>query len=768
MNGLEWALARFTELERATAILGDLLETAETNGRMWFWMAFARVLARLAWRGPVAWVVAYGVGVMLFDHFVTGDMASNSLSMSAGDPKTVIPMVGAFVVILASFPMWFIAPYGAVRFGLSDSMSRLAVPLGAVATLGLWLAHSQAVMMACAVLISVTVLAALVLGQWRPVVALSAVGCAGVGLSSGVLGDGLGLVAYHFGWSYQVRWVLVRVLCVIVFALVTAFYTLMHRLLHSRLRTFLGAACLVAAPAIAAAYVPDSPAVFVAADVHVSPFSLSPETRQVIKGDRIMMKDATMLSLISGAYGVEAKYVVGGPSWLEWNRYDITAKVAPGIDPGDRRNMLQSLLAERFKLVTHTEDRAQPAFALTAGKGKLKLKKASSLADGGCEYQKPSDGTAPDAIVPVVYHCHSETMADFAALTHRIAGGYVTAPAVDQTGLKGAWDFDIKWTAKNQLVKAGADGVSFFDAVENQLGLEIVPTTAPLPVLVVDSVNETPTPNAPDLAKVMPPLPPAEFEVATIRPSKPDTEEEGGMNGLQINVTGVTLQELIAEAWDVPEDGSTMVGAPKWLNTDKFDILAKAALNGPPAGAPPEFDEDDLREMLRTFLADRFKLAMHMADQPMDAYNLEAAGPKMQKGDPAARTGCKAGPGPDGKDPRIANPAINKLITCQNITMTQFAEHLRTMAPGYIKFPVLDETGLAGGWNFTLSYSGVRRVNGTVGSAAPAADGQAAEPNGAVSLIDALPRETGVKLEKVRRPVQVLVIDHAEEKPTEN
>ena len=765
MNVLEWTLARFTEQERAAAILGDLLEIAKTKGRAWFWANFARVLARLAWRGPAAWVVGYGVGVMLFEHFTTGDLASNSLNMSAGNPTTTVPMMAAMVVAALSVPGWFIAPYGAVRFGLGDGMSRLAVPLCAVATLGLWQSQSQMTMMVCAVLIIVTVLAALLLGQWRPVIALGATGCLGVGATC-LVTDGAGLLAFHYGWSYGVRWVLVRVACMIGFAMVTAVYSLLHGLLGGRLRTFVSAACVVAASGVALAYVPDSPAVFVAADVHASPFSMSPQTRQVIKGDRIIMKDATMLTLISGAYGLSAKYVVGGPSWLEWNRYDVIAKMAPGIDPGDRKEMLQSLLKDRFKLVTHSEDRPQPAFALTVAKGKLKLKAGDPSVANKCE-SVPQPAPTADAVPYVVVRCVSQTPEMLTKIFPQMAGGYVTAPVLDQTELKGVWDFEIKWTARNQLTTAGADGISFFDALDKQLGLQLTPTTAPLPVLVVDSVNETPTPNAPDLAKVMPALPPAEFEVATIHPSKPDTEEDGDMNGLQINLRGVTLQVLIAEAWGVAEDGSTMVGVPKWLNTDKFDILAKATVNGPPTGAPPEFDEDDLRQMLQTFLEERFKLVTHMENQPMDAYNLVAAGPKMQKGDPAVRTGCKSGPGPDGKDPRIANPAINKLITCQNITMAQFAEHLQTMAPGYIKFPVLDETGLTGGWNFTLSYSGVGKLKG-VGAPGPTADGQASDPNGAVSLIDALPRQTGVKLETVRRPVQMMVIDHVDEKPTEN
>ena len=98
----------------------------------------------------------------------------------------------------------------------------------------------------------------------------------------------------------------------------------------------------------------------------------------------------------------------------------------------------------------------------------------------------------------------------------------------------------------------------------------------------------------------------------------------------------------------------------------------------------PQFDFDMLPHMVQTMLTDRFQLKYHMEDQPQDAYNLVAANPHMKKADPANRAGCHTGPGPDGKDPRIANPILSRLITCQNVTMAQFAELIQPMATGYI------------------------------------------------------------------------------------
>ena len=109
-------------------------------------------------------------------------------------------------------------------------------------------------------------------------------------------------------------------------------------------------------------------------------------------------------------------------------------------------------------------------------------------------------------------------MEEFARNVHEWAGGYLTDPVVDSTGLKGSWDFDIKWTPRQLLQKAGPDGISIFDAVDKELGLKLDRQTAPRPVLIVDSVNQKPSPNAPGLEKILPPPPPAQFDVAIIKP----------------------------------------------------------------------------------------------------------------------------------------------------------------------------------------------------------------------------------------------------------
>ena len=141
--------------------------------------------------------------------------------------------------------------------------------------------------------------------------------------------------------------------------------------------------------------------------------------------------------------------------------------------------------------------------------------------------------------------------------------------------------------------------------------------------------------------------------------------------------------------------------------------------------------------MLRALIEDRFQMKYHWENRPVTAYHLVAVSPKLTPADPKARTRCEKVPGPDGKDPRLTNPMLNRLVTCQNITMAQFGVLLQSLAADYIYSPVLDDTGLKGSYNFTLSFSSISLI-GALGGGGPSPDGahQPSEPNGAISLFD--------------------------------
>ena len=514
---------------------------------------------------------------------------------------------------------------------------------------------------------------------------------------------------------------------------------------------------------------------FDVADVHVSPHVLRPfMDGGELNGDRYVIHQATMADLIATAFNVDTANVQGGPSWLEWDRFEISARAPRATSKADLRLMLQSLLKERFNLVTHQGSAPMPAYVMKAPGGKVKMKEAQAAeGEGNCEPQMPAANQAAGAIRQIVVICKNETMQKFADDIHDMAGGYLDKPVVDATGLKEAYDFTITWTPRGLLSAAGAEGISIFDAVDKQLGLKLALETAPRTVLIVDSVNKTPSANPPDIETRLPALPPAQFEVATIKPSKPDTQAMGRVNNGEVDVHGLTVKQIISFAWDLnPNDSEAIVGAPKWLDGDKFDILAKMSTDDAGDGKvkPPQVDADQLRHMLRAFIEDRFKMKDHWEDRPVTAYTIKAVSPKLAKADQNARTRCAEGPGPNGKDLRLGNPMINRLVFCQNVTLEQLGTLLPNLAFGYIYYPVADGTGLKGSYDLTLAFSSVDRTLAPPPSSASQQSGTtlAADPSGAVSLFDAFKNELGLKLEKEKRPMPVLVIDHIEEQPTAN
>jgi uncharacterized protein (TIGR03435 family) len=302
-----------------------------------------------------------------------------------------------------------------------------------------------------------------------------------------------------------------------------------------------------------------------------------------------------------------------------------------------------------------------------------------------------------------------------------------------------------------------------------KLELENVSTSA----IIVDSVNQKPTDNPPGVAARLPPAPPPEFEVADIKPTMPGvTQQLARIQNGRVDVQAFPLKQLLTLAWDITSD-DFLAGAPKWMDSARFDILAKVSTDG--AANAQQVDFDTLRLMLRALLVDRFKIATHTEERPVSAYTLMSAKPKFTKADPSNRTNCKEGPAPASKDPRDARPVLSRLFTCQNITMAQFADRLQGLAPGYIRAPVVDATGIEGAWDLTVNFSPIGALQGggagrggDPGAGASAGGAlAAADPTGALSLLDALEKQLGLKLELQKRQLPVLVIDHIEEKPTD-
>jgi uncharacterized protein (TIGR03435 family) len=315
------------------------------------------------------------------------------------------------------------------------------------------------------------------------------------------------------------------------------------------------------------------------------------------------------------------------------------------------------------------------------------------------------------------------------------------------------------------LTAAGADSVSIFDAVEKQLGLKLEVQQVPMPVVVVDSANRKPTENLPGVSQSLP-APPGRFEVADIKPSAPESAQRTFrlQPGGRVDLGGFTLKDLIKLAWEIADldaidNDDMLVGAPKWLDKERFDIVAEVSTAGSLTGA--RLDLASARLMLRTLLADRFKLATHTEDQPVSAFAMVAAKRKFKKADPSNRQGCRNAPASSGYAPIFS-------LHCQNTTMAQLAEELPAFGGLYITHPVFDATGLEGGWDFDLSWSPPHLIRGGEAGQPGLAAPVAADPNGALTIVEALDKQLGLKLELQKHPMPIVVIDHVEQKPTDN
>jgi uncharacterized protein (TIGR03435 family) len=530
-----------------------------------------------------------------------------------------------------------------------------------------------------------------------------------------------------------------------------------------RLLAILGVAALCSIPVLGQAPGP-RPAFDVA--------SIQASTRQqpgmrggLLRGNRYEIRNAHMVDLIRTAYNVQQpERISGGPSWLEWNRFDIAA-LAPENTPPERvREMLKTLLAERFKLVVREDMAATTALALRV-KGAHKMKEVS--ASGGCQAQQAPE---PNGVLATSVNCIGLSMAQLAEQL-RTANNPYLAPGqmvVDETGLTALFEFQYKYTPRPLLAQAGSDGITLQAAFE-KLGLFLEPKEIKVPSIVVESATLEFTPNAPDLATRLPPAPAPQFEVAVLKPSPPEaTQPRAQLRPTgQVDISAGPLHRIIGLAWNLPNDppGPFLV-APKWVDTALFDVTGRAFATPNPANQA-QLDEDLIRLMLRSLVVEKFQIKWHMDDRPMPAYELVADSPKLTKADPARRTRCFEG-APPGSPAAAKPPQFPRLVTCQNISMEQFAQMLPLIAGGYTRVPALDKTGLQGGYDFTLNFSPIQQVQGARPELGATNAGVALDPTGALSMMEAMRRQLGIRMDETKRPMPVLVIDSINEKPADN
>ena len=482
----------------------------------------------------------------------------------------------------------------------------------------------------------------------------------------------------------------------------------------------------------------------------------------ILRGDRYELRNAKMVDLIRTAYDVQAERVTGGPSWLEWNRYDVAALAPEGTTAPVLRDMLKALLAERFQLRVRQDTATVPGFALKVS-ATHKLRPATG--PGSCQGQvTPGPNGAPLQTIA----CTGTTLAQIVEQLPRSSGPYFPPGTlmVDETGLTGLWDFELKYTPWQALPQAGADGITIQKGLE-EIGITLEPRELKAPAVIVESVNASFSPNAPDIATRMPPPPSPTFEVADVKPSPAGNTGPRRMqlqpNG-QVNGNNVPLKPIIGLAWTLPNP-DYIVG-PAWLDTNTYEIIGRVYATTNP-NAQVQQDEDIARKMLQNLIIERFKMKYHMEDRPMTAYVLKADNVRMSGSDPSRRTRCFEG-APPGTPAATRPPQFARLVTCQNVTMAQFGTWLPSIAGGYTQQPARDLTGLPDGYDFTLNFSTIQQVQGARPDAAGAPTGAALDPTGALSLLDAMRTQLGIRMEEEKRMVPVLVIDSISPDPTAN
>ena len=236
-------------------------------------------------------------------------------------------------------------------------------------------------------------------------------------------------------------------------------------------------------------------------------------------GGRLTATNASLMLLIQFAYAVHdsphwlplpASQVVGGPAWINSLRYDIQAEPGAGADPKQIWLMWQTLLADRFKLGLHRETRELPIYQLEVAKSGPKLPAAK---EAGCVSfplgtpPRPVPGKVDCGYVSGPFSLYTGRLRIEGRKVHiadlaRELASVLDGPILDETGFAGEFDLDLNFTPDDALkgFPAGYGGPTdpnfpnIFAALEQQLGLKLVPAKGPVEVLVIDHA-ERPTTN---------------------------------------------------------------------------------------------------------------------------------------------------------------------------------------------------------------------------------------------------------------------------------
>lgn len=210
-----------------------------------------------------------------------------------------------------------------------------------------------------------------------------------------------------------------------------------------------------------------------------------------VDGRNFTTHDISLAGLMKFAYGIHGKQILNGPDWMEKDTYDLSAVPDAEGQPSDKqwKGMLQKLLADRYKLKYHHDKRELAVFALTLGKDGPKNMAENTT--GGTLPGMFFRGTPGGILLPAA----NATMKDFTGLLQEVV---LDKPVVDQTGIKGRYDFTLKWAPDfSQFgghvpppTEAPDAPPSLFTAVQEQIGLKLETTKTMVDVLVIDHVEK--------------------------------------------------------------------------------------------------------------------------------------------------------------------------------------------------------------------------------------------------------------------------------------
>jgi uncharacterized protein (TIGR03435 family) len=233
------------------------------------------------------------------------------------------------------------------------------------------------------------------------------------------------------------------------------------------------------------------------------------------------------------------------------------------------------------------------------------------------------------------------------------------------------------------------------------------------------------------------------FEVATIKPGKPDQLGKlFNVRGRQFVTLNTTMNDLITFAYGIQVKQIT--GGAPWMESDKLDINAQPDVPGLPSS-------DQLKLMTRKLLADRFKLAFHHDEKELSVYALTVA-----------KTGSKLTA--SASDPKALPSVFFRGLGQLGALNATTLDLAHTMQSDVLDRPVVDQTGLTGRYDYTLTWTADESQFGGLGIKVPPPGDKADAPPG---LFTAIQEQMGMRLDPARLPVDVIVIDHVE-KPSEN